>query len=170
MAALVGANGPMVALGISDPRDWGPADWVSDIVPHLAFGFITAATYRGFRQRGSRTVSAVVQRGNESVGGLQHDTRGEPVAAPRVCSASTPTNAYRNGTVAPVRTNTELVDDDPGPGRRDLDQDGPVRSRSRTRATRRSGFPPIPILPSASSTRLRAPDPGRVNARRAVPQ
>jgi drug/metabolite transporter (DMT)-like permease len=44
--ALLGANGPMVALGITDPRDWSPADWVSDLVPHLAYGLVLAFTYR----------------------------------------------------------------------------------------------------------------------------
>src|ERR1700712_5079444 len=29
--ALVGANGPMAALGISDPRSWSVTDWVSDL-------------------------------------------------------------------------------------------------------------------------------------------
>lgn len=44
-AALVGANAPMAALGVSDPRDWSPADWVSDLVPHLAYGLVTAFAY-----------------------------------------------------------------------------------------------------------------------------
>jgi hypothetical protein len=43
--ALVGANGPMVALGVSDPRDWGFADWVSDVLPHLAYGLVAGFTY-----------------------------------------------------------------------------------------------------------------------------
>jgi hypothetical protein len=34
----------MTALGISDPRTWAAKDWVSDIVPHLAYGMVTAAT------------------------------------------------------------------------------------------------------------------------------
>jgi hypothetical protein len=44
-AALVGANGPMIALGITDPRAWTAADWVSDVVPHLAYGLVTRTTY-----------------------------------------------------------------------------------------------------------------------------
>ena len=43
-AALLGSNGPMTVLGITDPRTWGAADWVSDIVPHVAYGAVTAAT------------------------------------------------------------------------------------------------------------------------------
>jgi len=42
--ALIGSNGPMTILGITDPRTWSPADWTSDLVPHLAYGLVTAAT------------------------------------------------------------------------------------------------------------------------------
>ena len=44
-AALAGSNGPMTLLGVSDPGTWSTTDWVSDIVPHLAYGVVTAATY-----------------------------------------------------------------------------------------------------------------------------
>jgi hypothetical protein len=40
-AALAGSNGPMTALGITDPRTWSRTDWISDIVPHLAYGAVT---------------------------------------------------------------------------------------------------------------------------------
>lgn len=39
--ALIGSNGPMTVLGITDPRTWSPADWASDIIPHLAYGMVT---------------------------------------------------------------------------------------------------------------------------------
>lgn len=45
--ALIGANGPMTALGITDPRTWSATDWVSDVVPHLMYGVVTAATLDG---------------------------------------------------------------------------------------------------------------------------
>jgi hypothetical protein len=44
--ALVAANGPMVALGVSDPRRWTVGDWTSDFVPHAAYGLAGAYTYR----------------------------------------------------------------------------------------------------------------------------
>ncbi|GAA3816313.1 MULTISPECIES: hypothetical protein [Amycolatopsis] len=44
-AALVAANGPMTVLRITDPRRWSFADWASDVVPHVAYGFVTAATF-----------------------------------------------------------------------------------------------------------------------------
>jgi len=43
LSALVGANGPMTVLGTTDPRTWTIADWVADVVPHLAYGAVTAA-------------------------------------------------------------------------------------------------------------------------------
>jgi hypothetical protein len=46
-AAMVAANGPMAVLGITDPRTWTRADWLSDVVPHLAYGAATSATLRG---------------------------------------------------------------------------------------------------------------------------
>ncbi len=36
--ALLGANAPMTALGITDPRTWPVSAWVADVVPHLAYG------------------------------------------------------------------------------------------------------------------------------------
>jgi hypothetical protein len=35
----------MVAQGLTDPREWGTAGWISDIVPHVAYGIVTARTY-----------------------------------------------------------------------------------------------------------------------------
>ena len=45
VTAMAGANGPMVVLGLTDPRRWTAADWLSDVVPHVAFGLVTAWTY-----------------------------------------------------------------------------------------------------------------------------
>jgi hypothetical protein len=43
-AALVAANGPMVVLGVTDPRTWSAADWLADLVPHLAYGLVAYGT------------------------------------------------------------------------------------------------------------------------------
>ncbi|MFF0454343.1 hypothetical protein [Nocardia africana] len=43
-AAMVGAAVPMFVLGVSDPRRWTTADWLSDVVPHLVYGAVTTAT------------------------------------------------------------------------------------------------------------------------------
>ncbi|CAH0175779.1 hypothetical protein SRABI83_01303 [Arthrobacter sp. Bi83] len=44
--ALVVGNGPMTALGVTDPRTWSRTDWLSDIFPHLAYGITAAAALR----------------------------------------------------------------------------------------------------------------------------
>ncbi|MBN9107389.1 MAG: hypothetical protein J0I34_01285 [Pseudonocardia sp.] len=41
--ANAGSVLPMWALGVSDPRTWSAASWVSDALPHLAYGLVTAA-------------------------------------------------------------------------------------------------------------------------------
>jgi hypothetical protein len=48
-AATAGSNGPLIALGVTDPRDWSRDDWLSDLVPHLAYGLATAATIAALR-------------------------------------------------------------------------------------------------------------------------
>ena len=45
---LVAANGPMTVLGITDPRTWSATDWVSDVVPHLAYGAVLTTTMDAF--------------------------------------------------------------------------------------------------------------------------
>ncbi|PXY34373.1 hypothetical protein DI005_04080 [Prauserella sp. PE36] len=45
-AAMVAGAGPMTVLGITDPRRWSADDWLSDVVPHVAYGLVTAATFR----------------------------------------------------------------------------------------------------------------------------
>ncbi|QKG27505.1 hypothetical protein [Actinomadura verrucosospora] len=54
-AAMAAADLPIVRLGISDPRTWTRADWVSDAVPHLLYGMTThavlAAQFRADEER-----------------------------------------------------------------------------------------------------------------------
>ena len=42
LAAMAGADGPIAALGVSDPRTWAAKDWAADVVPHLVYGTVTA--------------------------------------------------------------------------------------------------------------------------------
>jgi hypothetical protein len=51
LGALLGSNGPMTALGITDPRSWGASDWASDLVPHVAYGLVTAAAFEAGARR-----------------------------------------------------------------------------------------------------------------------
>jgi hypothetical protein len=45
VAASVAGNAPMTALGLTDPRTWGMAGWLSDLVPHLVYGLVTAYAF-----------------------------------------------------------------------------------------------------------------------------
>lgn len=40
--AMALTDGMMTLLGVTDPRTWSTTDWASDVVPHLAYGFVTA--------------------------------------------------------------------------------------------------------------------------------
>ncbi len=47
VGALIGSNGPMTVLGVTDPRTWALKDWVADVIPHLAYGVVTAGVLQG---------------------------------------------------------------------------------------------------------------------------
>jgi hypothetical protein len=48
VGVLIGSNGPMTVLGITDPRTWSATDWISDVVPHLAYGVVVKTTMDAF--------------------------------------------------------------------------------------------------------------------------
>ena len=41
---LISTNGPMTVLGVTDPRTWSAVDWISDLVPHLAYAAVVTTT------------------------------------------------------------------------------------------------------------------------------
>ncbi|GGV82597.1 hypothetical protein M3765_18925 [Streptomyces thermoviolaceus] len=45
-AAMAGSDAPAITLRLTDPTSWDVTSWVSDVVPHLAYGLTTAAVYR----------------------------------------------------------------------------------------------------------------------------
>jgi hypothetical protein len=45
--AMAASNGPMTAVGVTDPRQWDRTSWLSDALPHLAYGAVTVATLHG---------------------------------------------------------------------------------------------------------------------------
>src|SRR3954447_3904619 len=45
-AAMAATDVPAAALGVTDPRTWTAADWVSDAVPHLGYGLAVDAVLR----------------------------------------------------------------------------------------------------------------------------
>ncbi|MFP3466561.1 hypothetical protein [Leifsonia sp. SIMBA_070] len=49
--AMAASDIPMVRMKITDPRTWSRADWLSDIVPHLAYGLVAALVVRGIEGR-----------------------------------------------------------------------------------------------------------------------
>ncbi|WP_236833617.1 hypothetical protein, partial [Blastococcus sp. MG754427] len=48
LGAMLAANGPMAVLGVTDPRTWSATDWLSDLVPHLAYGLVVKSTIDAF--------------------------------------------------------------------------------------------------------------------------
>jgi hypothetical protein len=40
--ALIGTNGPMTVLGVTNPLTWGAVGLISDLIPHLGYGVVTA--------------------------------------------------------------------------------------------------------------------------------
>ena len=62
-AAMAASDGPVAALGVSDPRTWTAVDWASDVVPHLAFGAATHAVLTAFeRSDGPRRARTGIAR------------------------------------------------------------------------------------------------------------
>ena len=48
VGVLASTNGPMTALGVTDPRTWSRVDWISDIVPHVAYAAVVKTTMDAF--------------------------------------------------------------------------------------------------------------------------
>jgi len=75
--AMAVGNGPMVALQVTDPRTWSRADWLADVVPHLAYAVTTASAFeamehssaRAARRRRARTSRARLSRAGGSLRG-----------------------------------------------------------------------------------------------------
>jgi hypothetical protein len=45
LAAMAASDVPLVSLGISNPKTWGLSGWLSDLIPHLIYGFVTVSAY-----------------------------------------------------------------------------------------------------------------------------
>ncbi|SEB75772.1 hypothetical protein SAMN04489806_1699 [Paramicrobacterium humi] len=46
-SAMAATNVSMTRLHVTDPATWGLKSWLSDAVPHAAYGFVVAAVLRG---------------------------------------------------------------------------------------------------------------------------
>jgi hypothetical protein len=45
LAAMAASDVPATTLGATNPKEWTASGWLSDLVPHLAYGLIAASTY-----------------------------------------------------------------------------------------------------------------------------
>lgn len=43
IGAMVAGNAPMTLLKVTDPRTWSASDWLSDVIPHVAYATVAAA-------------------------------------------------------------------------------------------------------------------------------
>lgn len=50
VAVMAGTDGSSMLLGTTDPKSWSPGDWLSDLVPHFAYGAATLAAYDAMRR------------------------------------------------------------------------------------------------------------------------
>ncbi|MYU20671.1 hypothetical protein [Streptomyces sp. SID8352] len=48
-AAMAGGDLPATALGVTDPGRWDRVSWLSDLIPHLVYGYTTASVYQALR-------------------------------------------------------------------------------------------------------------------------
>lgn len=68
VAAMAATDAPMATLGVSDPCRWSTESWVSDAVPHLAYGIATQAVLR--RAAPSRGSARLAGRPSRASAGL----------------------------------------------------------------------------------------------------
>jgi hypothetical protein len=45
LGVMAASDASSAALGTTDPRTWSPADWASDVLPHLAYGAAAVAAF-----------------------------------------------------------------------------------------------------------------------------
>lgn len=51
-AAMASSDLPASRLGVTDPAEWSPADWLSDVLPHAAYGIGAALALEMFVTKG----------------------------------------------------------------------------------------------------------------------
>lgn len=44
-AAMAASDAPSIRLKVTDPNEWGTSGWLADIVPHVAYGLVTAIVF-----------------------------------------------------------------------------------------------------------------------------
>lgn len=48
--AMAASDYPAAKLGLTDPQTWSREDWMADVVPHMAFGVVTAAVFEAVKK------------------------------------------------------------------------------------------------------------------------
>lgn len=51
LAAMVASDVPAATFNATDPKTWGANAWLSDLIPHMLYGFATAAVYETLTRR-----------------------------------------------------------------------------------------------------------------------
>ncbi|HEX5370372.1 MAG TPA: hypothetical protein VFY10_13230 [Dehalococcoidia bacterium] len=46
LAAMASSDVPLTVTGVSNPKQWSLRSWVSDVVPHVAYGIATASAFQ----------------------------------------------------------------------------------------------------------------------------
>ena len=78
---MLASDVPLAALGVSDPRRWSAADWVSDAVPHLVYGVTTHATLAAASAADEERV-APVRSATARLAGFRGERRSRRGASP----------------------------------------------------------------------------------------
>lgn len=45
LGAMAASDIPLAVTKVSDPRSWSASSWAADLIPHLAYGLLTAVSY-----------------------------------------------------------------------------------------------------------------------------
>ncbi|MBV8299885.1 MAG: hypothetical protein JO083_10130 [Candidatus Eremiobacteraeota bacterium] len=53
-AAMALADVPLARAGVTDPKTWGTAGWLADIVPHVVYGLTVVAVFDAIGANGER--------------------------------------------------------------------------------------------------------------------
>ena len=48
--AMAASDFPATRLGLTDPKTWSGADWMADVVPHMAYGVAAAFTFEAIKK------------------------------------------------------------------------------------------------------------------------
>jgi hypothetical protein len=60
--AMIAGDMPMVALGVTNPRTWTKKEWLTDAVPHAAYGLATALVWNSLAKAENKTHASRAKR------------------------------------------------------------------------------------------------------------